>query len=439
MDRSRIRIAFALIGFLFACCCVAAGRQTSSTAPAAPHGTLLLHPDYDCTVKVDGAIVAHLKSGGAQQVRVTFGQHLIQATSPEGYHWETVLEVKQAGQMVVAIPLQAVANQAASNKAIEKTASQWVGDWAGGSGFQIPDTVNNPNFYDYGYLWYTFHITPSGQCSVTVESSFDDGFQRDGETSSNFRQRMMQQARTAHTGSNTFGCSISDQGISLNGVSVTNDHQLTFRDSFSQAGDQFTVALQKVANAGEAAQLQSNQLALQQSQQVQASQAAASKAFEPLMQYFRGPWHFEGKKTDQWFSSECEADKEYEGDLYLNNIDPEQGQILGTLSFTRSGTVTRDDTTEDEPSCSMKLVSGEKVTDYTFTEEWSVKLTCDAPGYIKCEVTGERTSCDEDYCQPDWNKEIGEIDFPTREPEHFLIIQMDQFYWQFVIMDFRRN
>jgi hypothetical protein len=93
--------------------------QRTRSAPYTPTGILLLHPDYDCTVKIDGAVVAQLKKGDSRPVKVRFGQHLVEADASGSLHWESAVEVRDSDQIVLAIPLQAAADQAATFRTIQ--------------------------------------------------------------------------------------------------------------------------------------------------------------------------------------------------------------------------------------------------------------------------------------------------------------------------------
>ncbi|MGH9574984.1 MAG: hypothetical protein ACRD40_15815 [Candidatus Acidiferrales bacterium] len=435
---SRLRIIFSSIlrGVAALAFCGLPLAQAAYTQ-AAPHATILLHPDYDCAVQVDGAVVGHLKSGAALQVRVTLGQHLVQADSSEGYHWESVVDVKQPGQIVLPIPLQGVASQAAAKKAQMQTASRWVGVWTGGVGYSL--SKPNDDDYGYAYQWYAFHIDSSGQCNVTFETSFENDFAREGESKSELHQRVMDAARTNNHNSTTIPCQFAqDGGISVSSnVNVSSDAALTFDENLGDKKKSVTVPLRKAVDDAEANRLRSKEVATQQAREKAESEAAVAKALDPLMDYFRGSWHFNQKIKDDWYGSLCEANKDYEANLDINDLDTESQQLLGTMSYRRSGSITKDETSHDDAPCAMRLESGEKVTDFSYTEEWDIKIACEAPSYTICKVTGERTSCPDD-CPSTWRKEIGEIDFPAREPQ-FFITEANESYWSVALMEFFRN
>ena len=104
-----------LIGWLVvlavAVCVSLPGGQIAVAQQAAPaaSGTILLHPDAACTVKIDGKAVGQVQQNGLLSVKVALGQHLVEADGAGGLHWEGVVEVKDTHQIVVPIPLSSAA------------------------------------------------------------------------------------------------------------------------------------------------------------------------------------------------------------------------------------------------------------------------------------------------------------------------------------------
>jgi len=112
---------------------VLAGRgQDSTSATNSRKGTanqsevpILIHPDLNCILRVDGEKIGLVKKDESKVVRVNLGEHLLEADSEVGgLHWERVVEVKENRQLVITIPLQAIANASAANRAATDAARQ---------------------------------------------------------------------------------------------------------------------------------------------------------------------------------------------------------------------------------------------------------------------------------------------------------------------------
>jgi hypothetical protein len=99
------------VGFLLP---LSAGAQGSSA-------TILLRPDLDCSVKIDGKLVGQVKQSGYLSVNLALGQHLVEAdTGTDGRHWENVVDVKDTNQIVLVIPLRSVAPSAGQTTAAQQ-------------------------------------------------------------------------------------------------------------------------------------------------------------------------------------------------------------------------------------------------------------------------------------------------------------------------------
>ncbi len=78
---------------------------TSSAAPSGP--TILLRADADCKIKIDGKLIGNFSAGESRQLPVGLGQRLIEADSSDGrFHWEQIVEIKTAGQVIVSTNLR---------------------------------------------------------------------------------------------------------------------------------------------------------------------------------------------------------------------------------------------------------------------------------------------------------------------------------------------
>jgi TonB family protein len=118
-------MAFAAILLTVLIPCRANPQAGSSAAPKAAGADLLLHPDADCTVKIDGRSIGQIKQGGSRILHVSLGQHLVEADSNQGgLHWEKVVNVENANQMVVSIAVKSSRNDDASGAAGNKRDDQ---------------------------------------------------------------------------------------------------------------------------------------------------------------------------------------------------------------------------------------------------------------------------------------------------------------------------
>lgn len=98
---------------------------TTASPATAADAPVLLHPDMDCAVKIDGSSVGHVKKGASRLTQVTIGQHLIEADSDVGgFHWEQVITLQNSNQVVVQIGLQAIADAAMQKKAAADAAAK---------------------------------------------------------------------------------------------------------------------------------------------------------------------------------------------------------------------------------------------------------------------------------------------------------------------------
>ena len=87
--------------------------QQQTAKPKAATGHVLLASDVACTVKLDGEVFASLDGGGPKKVQVPFGEHLLDAVTPDGQKWSRVITVTSAEQMVVRVEFGGAAGGAA--------------------------------------------------------------------------------------------------------------------------------------------------------------------------------------------------------------------------------------------------------------------------------------------------------------------------------------
>ena len=87
--------------------------QQQTAKPKAATGHVLLASDVACTVKLDGEALASLDGSGPKKVQVPFGEHLLDAVTPDGQKWSKVITVTSAEQMVVKVEFGAAAGVAA--------------------------------------------------------------------------------------------------------------------------------------------------------------------------------------------------------------------------------------------------------------------------------------------------------------------------------------
>ncbi|MGD1149128.1 MAG: SUMF1/EgtB/PvdO family nonheme iron enzyme [Thermoanaerobaculaceae bacterium] len=90
-----------------------ADAQEQTAKPKAATGHVLLASDVACTVKLDGDVLASLDGSGPKKVQVPFGEHLLDAVTPDGQKWSKVIKVTSAEQMVVKVEFGAAAGGAA--------------------------------------------------------------------------------------------------------------------------------------------------------------------------------------------------------------------------------------------------------------------------------------------------------------------------------------
>jgi hypothetical protein len=89
------------------------GQSVSATVKSwfapAPHAKLLVTTDLDCDWKFDGKLHGRLRANQSSTLATGFGQHLLEATTPDGKdELRVIVELHKPEQQVAAIGLEAV-------------------------------------------------------------------------------------------------------------------------------------------------------------------------------------------------------------------------------------------------------------------------------------------------------------------------------------------
>jgi Protein of unknown function (DUF1566) len=102
---NRVGIALSLF-LLFPGLCLSSPVWAQSSA------SLLVTTDTDCDWKLDGQSQGRLNVDDAKAVKVSLGQHLVQATSTDGKDtWKTIVTLEQDGQKILQVTLKTTRQQ----------------------------------------------------------------------------------------------------------------------------------------------------------------------------------------------------------------------------------------------------------------------------------------------------------------------------------------
>jgi hypothetical protein len=202
-------------------------RNARSAAPRinceSCQSSLLIVADQQGKIRVDAQPLGSVAAGEGKLVRVDPGDHLIQAQSAD-LVWNSTIHVEKPGQVIVQTGLKTL-----------RLALPWVGEWVGG--IDYGETVSSSGssiVYAHYYERFTFRIDRSGGCTMTLDRSFDNGFNRDGESPYALVERVAASARNAHAVNYTSSCTItSDGGMNGAGVSVAPDGNLGFNECWA--------------------------------------------------------------------------------------------------------------------------------------------------------------------------------------------------------------
>lgn len=101
-----LKIILRRLLFLFCGICLSSPVWSQSSA------SLLVTTDTDCDWKLDGQSQGRLNVDDAKAVKVSLGQHLVQATSTDGKDtWKTIVTLEQDGQKILQITLKTTRQQ----------------------------------------------------------------------------------------------------------------------------------------------------------------------------------------------------------------------------------------------------------------------------------------------------------------------------------------
>jgi hypothetical protein len=74
-----------------------------------PSASLVVTTDLDCYWTLDGVSQPELKAGDTKTVKVSSGEHLVEANTPSGWDsWQTVVTIGRGGRELIQIPLSSV-------------------------------------------------------------------------------------------------------------------------------------------------------------------------------------------------------------------------------------------------------------------------------------------------------------------------------------------